>query len=260
MEHITSRDGTQIGFRRSGAGRPLLLVHGTTADRTRWTSILPQLEPNFTVYAMDRRGRGGSGDSPHYDLMREAEDVAAVVEAIGGPVFVLGHSFGGRCCLEAALMTDNIDRLILYEPPIPATPPSVPADVPDRMLALIDLGEPEAVLEIFFREIVGMPENELAAFRRLPMWAGRIPLAPTIPREMTIDRTRRFNAEKYAGLELPVLLLLGGDSLPFFRQAIEMVDSALPNSSIVVLPGQRHVAMDSDPELFIREVLDFLRV
>lgn len=56
------------------------------------------------------------------------------------------------------------------------------------------------------------------------------------------------------------MLLLGGDSPPFARQAIELVDSALPESRVVILPGQQHIAMDTNPELFVREVLHFLLV
>jgi pimeloyl-ACP methyl ester carboxylesterase len=138
---------------------------------------------------MDRRGRGGSGDSPAYDIMREAEDVAAVVDAIGEPAFVLGHSYGAVCSLEAALLTDNVRRLILYEPPIPTGLRAYPPGAPDRMQALIDSGELEAALEVFFREIVRMPEHELEAYRRLPMWKGRIQLAPTLPRELVFDQT-----------------------------------------------------------------------
>lgn len=111
MEQVTSTDGTAIAFWRSGAGQPLLLVHGTTADHRRWSGISPHLERHFTVYAMDRRGRGGSSDSPDYDIMREAEDVAAVVEAMGEPVSILGHSYGAICSLEAALLTDKVRRL-----------------------------------------------------------------------------------------------------------------------------------------------------
>jgi pimeloyl-ACP methyl ester carboxylesterase len=57
---------------------------------------------------------------------------------------------------------------------------------------------------------------------------------------------------------VPALLLLGGDSPPFARQAVEMVHGALPNSQIVVLPGQQHIAMDTDPKLFACEVRRFL--
>jgi hypothetical protein len=48
------------------------------------------------------------------------------------------------------------------------------------------------------------------------------------------------------------------DSPPFFRQAVELVDSALPNSKIVRLLGQQHIAMDTNAELFVEEVQQFL--
>src|SRR5687767_12504745 len=116
---VASQDGTSIAVQVTGRGAPLLLVHGTTADHSRWTPLLPALEARFTVHAMDRRGRGESGDAADYSLVREFEDVAAVVDAIGGPVNLLGHSYGALCSLEAALRTSNLRKLILYEPPIP---------------------------------------------------------------------------------------------------------------------------------------------
>ncbi|MAT98851.1 MAG: alpha/beta hydrolase [Anaerolineaceae bacterium] len=258
MKQVVSKDGTKIAFWKSGAGRPLLLVHGTTADHNRWAGLLPQLEQHFTVYAMDRRGRGSSGDAPDYNLLREAEDVAAIIESIAEPVLVLAHSYGAICSLEATLLTNNIDRLILYEPPIPADSPQISPDIPKRMQALIDKGELEAALEVFMREVVRMPEHELSAYRKLPMWQGRIQLAPTIPRELAVDWTYRFDAAKFFSLQVPTLLLLGGDSPPLFQKAVERVDSALPNGRIVVLPGQQHIAMDTNPELFLSEVVSFL--
>lgn len=257
MEHVTSKDGTIIRYQRSGAGPPLLLVHGTTADHRRWSTILPQFEQRFTVYAMDRRGRGGSTDAPEYDVLREAEDVAAVLESIGEPALVLGHSYGAVCALEGALLTDNVCRMVLYEPPIPTGLPMYAPGVPERMQALIDRSELEAALEVFMREVVRMPEHEFKSYRQLPMWNVRIQLAPTIPRELAIDRAYRFDPEKFADFRVPTLLLLGGDSPPLFRQATEAVDSALPNSTVVTLSGQQHIAMDTDPDQFVRRCCDF---
>jgi pimeloyl-ACP methyl ester carboxylesterase len=116
MEKVTSPDGTRIAYYRSGAGAPLILVPGTgAANPVAWTAVLPALEAHFSVYAVDRRGHGESGDSPTYAIEREFEDIAAVVDSIGGPVNLLGHSFGGLCALEAALLTPNLRKLVLYE-------------------------------------------------------------------------------------------------------------------------------------------------
>ena len=262
MCQTTSQDGTRIGFVRSGQGPPLLLVHGTTADHRRWDAISERLAPHFTIYAMDRRGRGRSEDAPEYAIAREAEDVAAVIASIvqtaGEPVSVLAHSYGAVCSLEAALLTPHIRRLILYEPPIPTGIPMYPPEVPGLMRDLIARDQKEAALEVFMREVVRMPERELEAYRRLPMWQGRVALAPTIPREVSIDQSYRFEPERFAGLRVPTMLLLGGDSPPLFRRAIEVLDEALPASHVVELPGQQHIAMDTAPELFLDAVRPFL--
>ena len=116
---VASRDGTQIAYWTNGAGPPLVLVHGAPADHTRWRPLLPYLEPYVTVHALDRRGRGASGDAPEYRLEREYEDVAAVVDAVaavsGERVDVYGHSHGGIVTFGAAALTPNVRRLILYE-------------------------------------------------------------------------------------------------------------------------------------------------
>ena len=79
---VTSHDHTEIAYWTSGDGPPVVLVHGTPADHTRWRPLLPYLERHVTVHAIDRRGRGASGDAPEYSLQREYEDVAAVVDAV----------------------------------------------------------------------------------------------------------------------------------------------------------------------------------
>lgn len=262
LHHLTSPDGTSIGYRESGSGPPLLMVHGTTADHRRWDAIAPRFEDRFTVLAMDRRGRGMSEDGPEYAVAREAEDVAAVVDAAAGAageaVDVVAHSYGAVCSLEAALLTDRIRRLVLYEPPIPTGVAMYPPGVPDRMQSLLDAGEPETALETFFRETVRMPDHEFDAYRRLPMWQVRISLAHTIPREMVLDRHYRFEPDRFADLQVPTLLLLGGDSPPLFQQAIDVLRGAIPDVEVAVLPGQQHVAMDTAPELLAGEVLGFL--
>lgn len=258
MQTTTSKDGTRIAYWRSGTGPPLVVVHGTTADHTRWARIRPTLENTFTVYAMERRGRGGSGDAADYAIDREFQDVAAVVDAIGEPVYLLGHSYGAICSLEASLLTDGVERLILYEPPISTGVPLYPPGTPERIQSLVDEGDQESALELFFREVVRMPDDEFEIYRGLPVWPARIALAPTIPRELVVDRNYQFRPERFAGFNTPTLLLLGGDSPPTFRQAIDMLDAALPASRVAVMPGQQHVAMDTAPDLFLAEVTRFL--
>jgi hypothetical protein len=48
------------------------------------------------------------------------------------------------------------------------------------------------------------------------------------------------------------------DSPPIFQRAVETADGAVPGSRVVLLPGQQHIAMNTNPALFVGEVLDFL--
>lgn len=122
-------------------------MHGAPADHTRWRPLLPHLEPPVSVHAIDCRGRGASADGPEYDITREFEDVAAVIDAVasasGSAVDVHGHSFGGMVAFGAATQTSNIRKLVLYEG-WPLRDPSVlalPSDVEERLDALLAEGD-----------------------------------------------------------------------------------------------------------------------
>lgn len=259
MEQITSRDGTRIGYERTGTGSPLVLVHGGTADRTRWAPVLPALAEHFTLYAIDRRGRGASGDADAYALEREFEDVTAVVDAIGGPVDLLGHSFGGVCALGAARRTPSVRRLVLYEPPRTGVAGTIPPAVASRMASLLAAGDRDGVVTTFMREIVQVPPHELEKLRSVPAWQGRVAAAHTILREVhALEQQPPLDPSGFAGFRIPTMLLLGGDSPPLEKANTEALHAALPDSRIVVMPGQRHIAMNTAPDLFVREVLAFL--
>ncbi len=258
MHSVQSKDGTSIASWESGHGPPLVLVHGTTADHQRWAPILPELEKHFTVYAVDRRGRGGSGDAPDYTLEREFEDIAAVVAAIGDPVSLLGHSHGAICALEAALRTSNVRKLILYEPPINTDGTIYPAGILERLQALLDAGDRAGVVTTFFKEFLRMPQPELDLMPSAPTWPARVAAAHTIVREIRLNDLYRLEPARLARMRSPTLLLLGGDSSMFFKKAIEAIHASLPDNRIDVMPGQQHAAINAAPELFLRLVLEFL--
>jgi pimeloyl-ACP methyl ester carboxylesterase len=265
VTRVPSRDGTAIAYWTTGAGPPLVLVHGAVADHRRWRPLLPYLEPRACVHALDRRGRGASGDAPGYELAREFEDVAAVVDAVaaasGSPVDVYGHSFGGLCAYGAATLTANIRRLVLYEgwPPVDPAGRELPAGVGERLDALLAEGDHDAVVETMFREVVRMPEVELAALRAQPAWPARVAAAPTITRELRAISQVAFDPAGAARITAPTLLLTGSESRDPFAADTGTVAAALPDARVVVLEGQQHVADILDPEGFAGHLVGFLR-
>ena len=265
MAHVVSRDGTKIAYWTSGDGPPLLIVHGTSGSHERFAPLLPYLEPHASVHAMDRRGRGGSGDTSEYELAREFEDVAAVVDAIAeasdSKVDVYGHSYGGECAFGAALLTSRIRSLVLYEgwPPVLPDKLKFPDGVERRLDALVASGDREAALELFWREVVKVSEEDIRAIRAQPTWAARLATVHTITREFRAFFDDTFDPERAARITVPVLLLAGTDTPDELRDDPETVAAALPNARIAYLEGQQHVADVLAPELFAEHVLQFLR-
>ena len=260
METVTSADGTEIAFERTGSGPPLVLVHGTTADRTRWEPVRPAFEASFTVYAIDRRGRGESGDADDYALEREAEDVAAVVDRIDEPAVLLGHSYGALVSLEAALRTDNVRSLVLYEPAFPVGDGEItPEETLAEMEALLEAGENEAALVLLFEEIAELPPAELDALRSAPNWPARVAAAHTILRESLAENEYEFDAARFADLTVPTVLLTGSESPQILDDATRAVDEALLDSRTVTFDGHGHTAMNTAPDRFVDEVLAFVQ-
>jgi pimeloyl-ACP methyl ester carboxylesterase len=260
MDKVTSPDGTPIACYRSGTGPPLILVPGSgAANPVAWTGVIPALEEHFRVYAVDRRGHGESGDSPTYAIEREFEDIAALVDSIGKPANLLGHSFGALCALEAALLTRNIRKLILYEPAIPLPGVTIYSDgVIDRLQAHLEAGNREAVLTTLYREVAMLSPDEIEQLRSSPAWSGRMATAHTLPREARAEEQYKFDAQRFKDLQTPTLFLLGGDSPPFLKAATEAINTTLPNSRIDVMPEQQHIAMYTAPDLFLHNILTFL--
>jgi pimeloyl-ACP methyl ester carboxylesterase len=236
-------------------------VHGTTADHTRWDTVRPLFEPHVGVAALDRRGRGATGDADVYAFEGEVDDVVAVVDALAresdGPVDLLGHSYGGLCALGAVLRTESVRRLVIYEAPVLGEG-VVPDGFLDRVAPLVEAGRFDEVLMAFFREVVHMPEDQLRAFRELPAWEGRLGAAPTIARELETASGRPLRPEQLAACALPTLLVAGGDSPEFLRRSTDALAAALPDVRVAVLAGQQHAAMDTAPQLFADAVLGFL--
>ena len=213
------------------------------------------MEERFTVYAVDRRGRGGSGDGQGYAIEREFEDVAAVIDSIGEPVNLLGHSYGALLALEATLLIRNIRKLVLYDPGIEAGEEIYPREVVERLEALLRAGDRDEVVATTMREVAGLPPQTVEHLRTLAVWQARVDAAHTIPRELRAVKAYRFDSQRFRRLEVPTLVLSGGESPAALRKAAQAVDETLPDSRIVVMAGQGHAAMDTGTELFTSEVI-----
>lgn len=252
---VESADGTRIGYESFGDGPPMLLVHGTSATHIRWAPVREELGSRYTIHEMDRRGRGlSSAEAGAYRLQREAEDVAAVAEALGDDVYVVAHSYGALCTMEAALITDAFRRIVLYEPPMPSPGLDV---VPAKTLAqLKEISEPEWILEAFYRNALQLPQPAVDAMKGTEIWKARLSAAHTITREL--DEATAYRADdRLSQITVPVRMLVGTETTAYLRAATAAFAGQIPHAEVVALQNQAHQAIDLDPVQFVRAVVDF---
>jgi pimeloyl-ACP methyl ester carboxylesterase len=266
---VIAPDGVPIAVFRSGTGQPIILVHGATADHTTWRTSGPLLAARHTLHAIDRRGRGASGDGgpqEPYAIEREFDDLAAVVDALaadgGSPVDVVGHSYGGRIALGAALRTARIRRLVSYEGAPPAAErgyQDVDAGTVRQVEKLVAAGDRDEALATFMRDIVGMPGPELAAFRADPIWPRRAAAIDTTIRELRAETSPAGSLAALGAVRQPVLQILGGESTEPFAAATRALDARLSNGRVVSIAGARHAAHHTHPAEFVAAIEAFLR-
>lgn len=252
---VPSKDGVEISVQKAGSGPALLLIHGALLNGSlSWGPVLTRLAERYTVYAMDRRGRAPSGDAEQYSIENEADDIAAVVAAIGGPVIVLAHSYGALASLVALDRLKTVSHLILYEPPVTLSP--VATDAVANMLRALEAGDHGQVVVAFLRDQIRVPADRIAMMQSSPIWPIVLEIAPTLPREARAVNTPRPLADRLAKWKTPTTVLLGSESVGLLRDAAFFVRDTIPGCRLAVLEGQGHGAMLDAPEFFANKILE----
>jgi pimeloyl-ACP methyl ester carboxylesterase len=225
-----------------GGGPPVLFVHGTTGSAADYALVTPRLvDQGLCAITYDRRGRGRSGDGDDYGFGLEVGDLHAVIEAVGEPVHLVGHSFGALLSLHAAAERSDLRSLTLYEPGLaPEAVPSAPWEAID---AADEAGDWDLVLTLF-QPIAGMPDEETAFFRSIPsVWQAFLDGARTAGREIRAVRAAAFDPSVADRVVAPAQLLVGElTESPLFLQRLDEVSTRL-RAEVRRIPGARHAAM-----------------
>jgi pimeloyl-ACP methyl ester carboxylesterase len=239
-----------------GQAVALLLVHGSGSDHSTWRVTGPVLAGRHRVYALDRRGRGASGEGPAWSAGLEVDDLVAAAGTVGAhadmPVVVVGHSFGGRLSLAAAAHGAPLAGVVAIEaaPAAPGDPSRAGhEDLLAGLRADVERGDDDAVLARFLREVAGLPPAELASFRATPLWSQRVPTAPTVVRELDAAlHDPSLAAEALIGGSMPVLQVVGTASPRWFMEAAATLDARLPAGTLHRIDGAGHGLHHTHPD------------
>lgn len=249
MYTVTSADGTRIAYDRYGDGPPLILIIGAMGQRRfkKFEQIAQALSDRFTVINYDRRGRGDSGPAGPVSVQHEVEDLAALIEAVGGRASLWGWSSGAALALRAAAADVGVDKMVLYETPFKTDPSArYPADdygaELDRVVAQ---GDPMAAAKVFMRRGVGIAAPMVAAMTLMPMFRGFARNGLTLPFDYAVlgDHNmhgRPLDPHEWETVTCPTLVAYGAKTAAGLKHASRSLAEVLPNATLRELPGQNH--------------------
>jgi pimeloyl-ACP methyl ester carboxylesterase len=253
--------GLRITYERAGAGPAVVLLHGYVGDgTTTWRAQLDALSDEFTVVAWDAPGAGGSSDPPEsFGMTGYSDCLAGFVARLGlSRPFVVGLSFGGALAIDFCRRHPAVPKALVLASAYAGWGGSLPADVAAQRLrqalTLADTTPEEfraTLLPTMFTEgtaqdIVEDFGSSLLAFHP----AGFRAMARASAEDLR-DALPQVNA--------PTLLVYGDRDVRAPLDVARHLNSAIPNSRLVVLPGVGHVCNVEAPHDFNTVVRDFLR-
>jgi pimeloyl-ACP methyl ester carboxylesterase len=242
--YVTSADGTKIAFDQIGEGPSVVVVSGMFCDRRTTQALAERLAQQFSVINYDRRGRGESGDTPPYAVAREVEDVAALIDEVGGSASVYSHSSGAGLAVHAAARGLPITRLVLHEPPYgpddEESQRSARHLAEDVRAAVAEDRRADAI-KLFMADS-GMPPEMIDG---MSTDAKMQAAAPTMTYDLEVMGD--FNGgtipdDLVRTINVPTLVIAGGATPEFFRDTATRVTELLPHGEHTVLEGQDHAA------------------
>jgi pimeloyl-ACP methyl ester carboxylesterase len=257
---LTASDGTRIGYRRIGQGPGIILVHGALQSSLNFTKLAQALSVDFTVYVPDRRGRGLSGAyGQHDDRITEAKDILALAHATG-TVHIFGLSSGAIITLQAALLDRAIQKIALYEPPIP---------LDEQIFKKLDIDYERAMRagnlgRAFVAILKGTGDTSF--FTRFPSfilaplanWMMKAQsnhkaeneialqtLVPTFRQDRVVTQGAAQLIADAGNLQAAVLLLQGAQRKDFLKQPLDRLEAVIGRAERVEFKNQGHLAADN---------------
>lgn len=267
---ITLPDGATMTYVRAGSGPTLIFLHGAMGDYRSWDPQWEIFTQHFDCISVSCRfsyPNGNTMEAPDHSAVADAEDVVALMDAIGVPeVLLVGSSYGGFASLALAANHPNrVRAVVAVEPP---------------MMKYAEMFEDTAPVAAAFRERTVVPSR--AAFARgeddlgaMLLTGGIANMAvEDIPEERLMKRRQNIMAGRrialssdefplvspkaLAGISVPVMLVTGQTTGPIFKAIFSGIARSMPQAKTVVVEGSGHSVPQDQPSTFNALVLDFL--
>src|SRR5262245_52038309 len=269
MPHVQLR-GIGVHYQQSGKGEDVVLVHAVTSNLAIWLfiNLLETLARDFRVTAYDLRGHGLTEATPTgYTSAELAADFSALHAALDlKPAFLVGHIFGGVIAMHAAqLYPERVKGVVVcdsYFPGLAAFEPNLPSasvwvDLREVFShAGLDLGA-DIDFTTLFRVVASLTPAQTKVVREKMgpaswRWLAGLPRLSETTCGDDLFAVAGLTAERLVGISQPVVALY--DEHSPFRATCNYLQEHLPDCTVDVVPGARHLAPVQNPTAFVELV------
>lgn len=253
-------DGARIGYRRRGAGPPLVLLHGGLADSRSWRRELDAFASTHDVVAWDAPGCGGSDvPPPEFGLDDYADRLAAFVEALRlDRPHVLGLSFGGGLALAFGARHPELARTLVAASAYAGWGGSLAPNEVARRVAAAEAAcanEPSAWLPDFLASLFSGDGPHPHATEIAGIAAERHPVGSRIMLHAFAEADLR---PVLGRIRTPTLLLYGDADRRAPPSVARDLHARVPGAELTMLEGVGHLVQVEAPERFQAAVRRFL--
>jgi 3-oxoadipate enol-lactonase len=263
-------NGVDLHYQQAGAGPDVVLLHAVTANMAVWmvSNLVDTLARDYRVTAYDLRGHGMSEATPTgYTSADMALDLRGLHDALGlGPAYLIGHSFGGVVAMHAAATyPDRVSGMILSDPYFPGLARLEPnvgnanvwMDLREMFgHAGLDLGD-TIDFTTLFRTVAALSPAQLRMIRERmgsasTRWLSQLPRLADTTCGRDIFAVAGLTEERILSVRQPVVALYDEHS-PFLATCRFLGDH-LPNCTVEIVPGTKHMAPVQNGRLFVELV------
>jgi pimeloyl-ACP methyl ester carboxylesterase len=263
-------NGVRLYYEIHGDGEPLVLVHGSWVDATRWRFVVPGLAESFRVLVYDRRGHSRSErPAAAGSVDEDGDDLAALLETSDlAPAHVVTSSFGGNIALRLATRRPQLFRsLCCHEPPLWSLlrRDQAAQEILRQSARSLDAvgrrivdGDHDGAARQFVEQVAFGPgawENEL----KPEMRAIFVQNAATYLDELQDPKQLHIDEDALSQLDLSVQLTQGSASPPTFPAVIDRLVELIPRASRETIDGAGHAPQLTHPERYVEVVTGTVR-
>lgn len=254
-----------LHIEKYGSGSPLVLIHGWGMHGGIWDNVVPQLSRNFYVHCVDLPGHGySSGDQRRDSPFTLDSIVEELSHCFAEPLNVCGWSLGGQIALRwATLLPQQVQRLVL----VASTPCftqredwkfGMGAETLRQFAAELERDHVATLRRFLALQVRGgANERDLLTELRSRLFSRGEPDIYALRGGLEILSDVDMRGE-LASIRQPTLLIAGERDKLTPPEASFYMAQALPDAHVVEIAGAAHAPFLSHPEIFVKQITDFL--